>query len=36
MDEAGTTLESDGDEDAIENRIRHSFSKLGYARAERG
>ena len=31
MDEAGTTLESGGDGDAIENRIRHSFSKLGYA-----
>ena len=31
MDEAGTTLESGGDEDAIENRILHSFSKLGYA-----
>ena len=31
MNEAGRTLESGGKEDSIENRIRDSFNKLGYA-----
>ena len=31
MNKAGTTLESGGNEDSIEDRIRNSFSKLGYA-----
>ena len=31
MDEVGTSSKSGGDEDAIENRIRNSFSKLGYS-----
>ena len=31
MNEAGEPLEASGEESAIENRIRHSLSKLGYA-----
>ena len=31
MDEAGESLPSGGEENAIENRIRHSLAKLGYA-----